>query len=201
MATMSTPINQLPTNVSNEVIQENIHQLEDISIANVINEMEKQVLQQQPQYDQQTNMNMNMNSHMNQNPHANQNSHANQNPNSGERGDVIRYPSQMPQQGQFQNFPQVQHVFHQQYPTSPEQGPKKIINGYKNIQWLGLIDISYAQRAVIAAIVAAIIFYPFETGIFYEKIPFLSNMHQHDRMIRTLILAVILYLLLLKINI
>jgi len=195
MTSMSTPINQLPTNVSNEVIKENIHQLEDISIANVINEMEKQVLQQQqnPQYEQPPQQHI---------PSQSYNQPQMAQMNSSTENDVIRYPQQMmppPQQPAY--FPsQVQHVFHQQYPSVSMQNSSKIINGYKNMLF-GLVDISYAQRAVIAAIVAAIIFYPFETGVFYEKIPFLSNMYQHDRMIRTLVLAVILYILLLKINI
>jgi len=188
MATMSTPINQLPTNISNEVIQENIHQLEDISIANVIDEMEKQVLHQQ------------QNTHYEQPQFQQQQQHYSQQPqiNITSERDVIHYPNN---QSPTQYFPPQQQMFQQQHYSVPVQPSVKMMPESKNILLFGFIDMTYAQRAIIAAIVAAIIFYPFETGVFYERIPFLSNMYQHDRMIRTFILAVILYFLSFKINI
>jgi hypothetical protein len=184
---MSTPVNQLPNNVSNEVIQQNISQLEDPTIADVINEMEREVTQQQqrppppqqmqqgspPQYAQ---------------PAPPQ--YAHQQGQSGQQ-----YAPQYRQQGG--NGQQVQHFFQQQYPAHYSQNG----SGFFGNQYASWINTPHAQRAILAAIIAAFIFYPFETGVIYEKIPFLSNMHQHDRLIRTLLLAVVLYCLLLKLNI
>jgi hypothetical protein len=188
MGSMSTPINQLPTNVSNEIIQQNSSQLEDPTIADVINEMEREV-QYQPRQSQ----------------HLQQDSPQNINPN-------------------------VQHVFQQQYPVQhqqphpqqhqphPQQYPQHFQQshgaagfnpnhphayGYHSSrnQWADWINTPHAQRAILAAFIAAMIFYPFDTGAIYEKIPFFANAHQYDRLIRTLLLAVTLYILLLKLNI
>lgn len=172
MATMSTPVNQLPTNVSNEIIQQNSSQLEDPTIADVISEMEREVqTQQRPQ-----------------SPQTMQPQHI-----------------QQPQH--------VQHVFQQQYPIQQNQYPQQYPpnfqqsrnfninqNNYKN-QLSDWINTPHAQRAILAAFIAAMIFYPFDTGAIYEKIPFFANAYQYDRLIRTLLLAVTLYVLLLKLNI
>ena len=169
MATMSTPVTQLPGNISNDVINQNITQLEDPVIADVINEMEREVQQQRPpqappqQYMQ---------------PQA-----------------PPQQYMQQPQQ-QFRQPPQVQHSFQQQYPVQYPQP-----SGFFGNQYASWVNTPHAQRAILAAIIAAFIFYPFETGVIYEKIPFLSNMHEHDRLIRTFFLAVVLYVLLLKVNI
>jgi hypothetical protein len=169
MATMSTPVTQLPGNISNDVINQNITQLEDPVIADVINEMEREVQQQRPpqappqQYMQ---------------PQA-----------------PPQQYMQQPQQ-QYRQPPQVQHSFQQQYPVQYPQP-----SGFFGNQYASWVNTPHAQRAILAAIIAAFIFYPFETGVIYEKIPFLSNMHEHDRLIRTFFLAVVLYVLLLKVNI
>ena len=174
MATMSTPVNQLPSNISNDTIQQNAGQLEDPTVADVINEMEREVQsppQQQRPYPPQQNLPP---------PH----------------------PSQMQQ-------PHIQHVFQQQYPIHPQQYPPnyQFPRGFnpnqtntKN-QFAEWINTSHAQRAILAAVIAAMIFYPFDTGSIYEKIPLFTNAHQYDRIIRTFLLAVTLYVLLLKLNI
>lgn len=172
MASMSTPINQLPTNISQDTIQQNSSQLEDPTVADVINEMEREVQHQS-----------------------------------------------QPQQPQMQQNPNIQHVFQQQYPIQNNQYPQYSqhqqppqqryppqFQAYRNFnqssnsysEW---INTPHAQRAILAAFIAAMIFYPFDTGAIYEKIPFFANAHQYDRLIRTLLLAVTLYVLLLKLNI
>ena len=180
MGSMSTPINQLPINVSNEIIQQNSSQLEDPTIADVINEMEREV-QRQP-------------------------------------SPQMQHVPQMQQQN-----PNVQHVFQQQYPVQhqqphPQQYPQHFqpphgaagfnpnhqnSYGYHSArnQWTDWINTPHAQRAILAAFIAAMIFYPFDTGAIYEKIPFFANAHQYDRLIRTVLLAITLYVLLLKLNI
>jgi len=177
MATMSTPVTQLPGNVSNDVINQNITQLEDPVIADVINEMEREVQQQRPQ----------------QRPQQPPQQYI-----QPQAPPQQYMQPQAPQQQQIRQPPpqQVQHVFQQQYPV---QYPQSL--GFFGNQYASWVNTSHAQRAILAAIIAAFIFYPFETGVIYEKIPYLSNMHQHDRLIRTLLLAVILYVLLLKLNI
>jgi len=170
MSTMSTPVNQLPTNISNEVIQQQSSQLEDPTIADVISEMEREVqTQPRPQLPPQ-----------------------------------IQQPPHMQQQ-------HVQHVFQQQYPH--QQNQQQYIQQFpqnfqqsrnfnvNNNQLSNWINTPHAQRAILAAFIAAMIFYPFDTGAIYEKIPFFTNAHQYDRIIRTLLLAVTLYVLLLKLNI
>lgn len=170
--TMSTPINKLPANIPNEVIQQNSSQLEDPTIADVINEMEREVQQQRP-------------------PPQN------------------IAPPNMPHMQQ----PHVQHVFQQQYPIQyPHSQPQQYAqpqqqniqysrNFIQNNQYQEWINTPHAQRAILAAFIAAMIFYPFDSGAIYEKIPFFANAHQYDRLIRTLLLAVTLYVLLLKLNI
>ena len=175
---MSTPINQLPTNLSNDVIQQNVSQLEDPTIADVISEMEREVQSQPPQQHMQPPP-----QHMQPPPQYMQPL-----PPPQFQQQQPSYPQQYPQQQYPQQHGQFMHM-QQHY----QRGRPNYF-----AQW---INVSHAQRAILAAIVAAILFYPFETGAIYEKIPFFTNLHQYDRLVRTLVLAVVLYLLLLKLKI
>jgi len=189
MASMSTPINQLPTNVSNEIIQQSVSQLEDPTIADVISEMEREVQSQpapRPPQHMQPPPQMQQPSQQFQQPH----------PQMQQQYPQQYPPQQYPQQGQFQHQQQQQQQQQQQFMHMQQQYQRGRAGYFA--QW---VNISHAQRAILAAIVAAILFYPFETGAIYEKIPFFTNLHQYDRLVRTLVLAVVLYLLLLKLKI
>lgn len=62
------------------------------------------------------------------------------------------------------------------------------------------IDKNHLQIAILAAALAFTIFYPVETGFLYEKIPMFSKLEPYDRIIRTLLLAVLFYVLLWKLT-
>lgn len=57
------------------------------------------------------------------------------------------------------------------------------------------------QKAVIASIIAAIMFYPKTFDIIYSKFPMMQKVAPFDPIIRVFLLAVILYLLMWKLNI
>lgn len=63
------------------------------------------------------------------------------------------------------------------------------------------IDIAVAKRATICAVVALVLFYPFETGMIYEKLKFLAQLQPYERVVRALLLAILIYVLLLKLDI
>lgn len=63
------------------------------------------------------------------------------------------------------------------------------------------LDILVAKRAAMCAIVALVLFYPFEFGFVYEKIPMLAKMQPYERAVRAVLLAVLLYVLMWKLNI
>ncbi len=56
------------------------------------------------------------------------------------------------------------------------------------------------QKAVIAAIIAAVMFYPKTFEILYSKFPMLQKVAPFDPILRVFLLAVILYLLMWKLN-
>jgi len=58
-----------------------------------------------------------------------------------------------------------------------------------------------AKRAVIAAIIAGVMFYPATFQILYDKIPALAKVASYDVFIRVAFLAVVLYILMWKLNI
>lgn len=189
MSSMSTPVNQLPTNISNEVIKENIHQLEDMSIANVINEMEKQVQRPLPQQDVTNVIN-----------------------------EVERDLQRNPPQKQFPTQATVQHVYQQQYPI--QQMPPQFNQTQQYAQQgnqfqqsasqqpsgtlamlYSLVNLSYVRYSLLVAVIAALMFYPFDTSFIYDRIPFSFNIEQYDRIIRTIVFAVILYAILIKLRV
>ena len=184
MASMSTPINQLP-NVSNEIIQQNSSQLDDPTIADVISEMEREV-QSQPQQRQ---------------PPPQQYAPQMQMPPPQQMQPPLQMQMQYPQINHSQHVQHMQGQGQGQYPQSQYGGPQYHQRGHAPNYFAQWVDVSHAQRAILGAIVAAILFYPFETGAIYEKIPFFTNAHQYDRLIRTIVLAIVLYVLLLKLKI
>ena len=189
---MSTPVNQLPTNISNEVIKENIHQLEDMSIANVINEMEKQVHRPPPQQDVANVIN-----------------------------EVERDLQRNPPQKQFPSQATVQHIYQQQYPIQQQMPPQFNQQQYLQQQapanqfqqsasqqssgtlamLYSLVNLSYVRYSLLVAVIAALMFYPFDTSFIYDRIPFSFNIEQYDRIIRTIVFAVILYAILIKLRV
>lgn len=63
------------------------------------------------------------------------------------------------------------------------------------------IHTEYGKRAIVAAVVAALLFYPRTFQMVYEKVPSLARFSSYDTVIRTAFLAVVLYLFMLKLNI
>ena len=215
---MSTPINQLPANVSNDIIKQNSHQLEDQSITDVINEMEREVSnneQQQGQQPQRPRMPQQPPVHYyQQNPQ--------QPPNMMQQN-----PNMMMQQNPNMMQQNVQHIFQQQYPVqngfqmqgqqgmNGQQFQQNRFNGQQNggaganggsgngltDKYSEYISKENAQRAILAAFIAGAVFYPNELGFIYAKIPYLKNIDQYDRILRTIFLAVAFYVLLIKVNI
>lgn len=63
------------------------------------------------------------------------------------------------------------------------------------------IQTDIAKRALAAAIIATIIFYPQTLQMVYDKVPALGKFSSYDFVIRTVLLAIVLYLLMWKLNI
>lgn len=97
---------------------------------------------------------------------------------------------QQMQQQQMQQQMQQKHNF--QLPGQP-------IN--KSILQNKFIDQTIAQRALAAAFVAFIVFYPFDLNFIYEKYTYLKCMSSYERIVRALLLAALLYILFVKFNI
>ena len=64
-------------------------------------------------------------------------------------------------------------------------------------QWL---NTEFAKRAFIAAVIAGIMFHPKTLTLVYEKVPMLSKFESYDLFIRIALLAVVLYILMWKLN-
>lgn len=62
------------------------------------------------------------------------------------------------------------------------------------------IQTDIAKRALAAAIIATIIFYPQTLQMLYEKVPVLGKFSSYDSVIRTALLALVLYLLMWKLD-
>jgi hypothetical protein len=66
----------------------------------------------------------------------------------------------------------------------------------------GVIEKEHAIRAAIAALVALVLFYPESLSSVYVKIPSIgTHLEQNDKLVRALLLAVLLYVLMWKLNI
>lgn len=63
------------------------------------------------------------------------------------------------------------------------------------------IHMEYGKRAFVAAVVAAFLFYPRTFQMIYEKVPSLARFASYDTILRTAVLAMVLYLFMLKLNI
>ena len=63
------------------------------------------------------------------------------------------------------------------------------------------IHMDYGKRALVAAVVAAFLFYPRTFQMIYEKVPVLGKFASYDMLIRTALLAIVLYVFMLKVQI
>lgn len=93
------------------------------------------------------------------------------------------------QQQQLQNQQQMQQQQQQQETSSSSFNLTKII------------DVNIAQKAFAAAFIALIVFYPKELGILYEKFPILEKIAPYERIVRAILLALLFYVLFIKLNI
>jgi|APGre2960657423_1045063.scaffolds.fasta_scaffold27378_3 hypothetical protein len=71
------------------------------------------------------------------------------------------------------------------------------IESMEQSQWL---NSELAKKAIIAAIIAGIMFYPKTLTLLYEKVPMISKFESYDLFIRIALLAVVLYVLMWKLN-
>jgi len=62
------------------------------------------------------------------------------------------------------------------------------------------IQTDIAKRAIAAAMIATIIFYPQTLQMVYDKVPALGKFSSYDSVIRTALLAVVLYILMWKLD-
>lgn len=86
-------------------------------------------------------------------------------------------------------------------PQAPMQPPPAFRMPVAPPQQAGLIDKDKAQLAAMAAVIALVIFYPASMHVIYSKLPkFESIFTSYDLLIRALLLAVVLYLLLWKLD-
>ena len=72
---------------------------------------------------------------------------------------------------------------------------------YSQPSSLSWIQTEVAKRAMFAAIIASVFFYPKTFEMIYQKVPILSKVIAFEWYIRILLLAVVLYLLMWKLNI
>ena len=91
----------------------------------------------------------------------------------------------------------------QMMPTVPSTPQMMYMNGPPPMiedkpSW---IHMEYGKKALIAAIVAAFLFYPRTLQMIYEKVPVVAKFSSYDTIIRTALLAIVLYLFMLKVNI
>jgi len=87
--------------------------------------------------------------------------------------------------------PPVQH--HNMY----NQQPMMIQHVNDTSKW---VDSELAKRAIAAAIIATVLFYPQTMQMVYEKVPFMAKFTSYDIMIRAALLAIVLYLIMWKLN-
>lgn len=91
----------------------------------------------------------------------------------------------------------------QQY-MLPSQLPSPSMYGqqHSSEKIFGVIEKEHAIRAAVAALVALVLFYPESLSSVYGKIPTLgSHLEQYDKLVRALLLAVLLYVLMWKLNV
>jgi len=103
-------------------------------------------------------------------------------------------PVQMPMQMQAP----AQAQAHPHYGNGAMVGVGGAAGGAADASWL---QTDVAKRAAIAAIIAGIMFYPATFQMLYDKIPALAKAASYDVFIRVAFLAVVLYILMWKLNI
>ena len=98
---------------------------------------------------------------------------------------IATFQQAPPQQYQNPSYPQ---QYQQQYPQQKNNsGNQSFVE-----EWVNTDD---AKTAICIALIALFMLYPKDLSEFYKKFEVLSNMQQYDIFIRTLLLAVILYVL------
>jgi hypothetical protein len=64
----------------------------------------------------------------------------------------------------------------------------------------GWIHTDSAKRAALVAVIALVLFYPQDLSPLYGRAPFLARLGDHDRLVRAVFLALILYVLFWKLD-
>lgn len=62
-------------------------------------------------------------------------------------------------------------------------------------------DKDAVKRALIVTVAALVLFYPNDISALYDKVPLLDRFSQHDKMVRAVLLAFVLYILFWKLEI
>ena len=107
----------------------------------------------------------------------------------------MQQPQMQHQQMQQQQMQQQQMQQPQQQMQQPQflfQKPKESLFSFNK---------THAQYAIIASVAAFLLFYPCNTDLIYNRISYLQKLEPYDRVVRTILLIVLLYILLWKFNI
>jgi len=107
-------------------------------------------------------------------------------------------PAQMPMPMHMQAPPQAPSHSHYGNGAMVGAGAGASAGALGDASWL---HTDVAKRAVIAAIIAGVMFYPATFQILYDKIPALAKVASYDVFIRVAFLALVLYILMWKLNI
>lgn len=89
---------------------------------------------------------------------------------------------------------------YKQHPPPPKAYPPPSANIVQHNLPKSYIQQDLLQKAVIAAIIAAVMFYPKTLEILYTKFPMMEKFQSFDSIIRVVLLAVVLYVLMWKLN-
>ena len=107
--------------------------------------------------------------------------------------------AQHAQHPQHLQHPQQPTIIMQQMPPSLSAAPPVMTTLYDSPKTtIYGIDITILKKAAILAVVALLIFYPDDLSIIYERVPYLSKFAVYDKIIRTVLLIVVVYLILWK---
>lgn len=85
-------------------------------------------------------------------------------------------------------------------PPPPKAYPPPSANVVQHNLPKSYIQQDLLQKAVIASIIAAVLFYPKTLDILYSKFPIMEKFQSFDSIIRVVLLALVLYVLMWKLN-
>ncbi len=93
------------------------------------------------------------------------------------------------------NIPSLPQIYH--------ESPPQIFgnSSYMDDNKTELFNEKNIKRSLIIALLGFVLFYPFELGLIYQKVPFLEKMAPYERFVKACLFAVLIYVLLTILNI